>query len=160
MATNDGGCHHPFLFFSVIRHTACHLAAMAGTGQEFFEATTEVAVENMVLVLEEAARCNSDGDTNGGDVRGSHGSSGGGVEGYVPYVNLPDAGGARALHHAAIEGHTALASVLLQHRADPRAKDGRGRTAIDYATSLNKLETLEVLEAAVAAADADSSTYK
>ena len=155
---------------------------MAGTGQEFFEATTKVAVENLVLVLEEVAKTSlgcggsvqtaegmGDGGGAGGNtaVRSSsntvaslstttsscEGTSAGqrphtGGESYVAYVNLPDAGGARALHHAAIEGHTELVRVLLQHRADPCAVDHRSRTPIDYATSLNQLETVAVLESA------------
>jgi ankyrin repeat protein len=69
----------------------------------------------------------------------------------TPYIDLADKHGARALHHAAIEGHTALAALLLQHRADPTVKDDHGRTPLDYANSLKRMETVRVIEVALAA---------
>ncbi len=53
--------------------------------------------------------------------------------------------GMTALHWAALEGHSEVVGLLLNHGADPAAKDTRGRTPADLARSSGHCSTEKIL---------------
>ena len=64
-------------------------------------------------------------------------------------VNACDTAGQTALHKAAFLGYAAAVRVLLDSGADPSARDGDGRTALDLAHQLNKAPVINALGRAV-----------
>ena len=60
-------------------------------------------------------------------------------------VNLAQQDGVTPLHEAAHNGRADLVQLLLDHGADPSARDGKGRTARDFATERNHQAVLQIL---------------
>jgi ankyrin repeat protein len=60
-------------------------------------------------------------------------------------VDARDAKGRTALHLAALSGKAHLARLLRANGADPKIKDRRGRTALNFAEKRNDLNMQEAL---------------
>lgn len=76
-------------------------------------------------------------------------------------IERPDSLGSRALHHAALEGHSHVCEVLLGCSACPDIADGTGVRPLHLAAESGSLETCKVLiegRCDVNAGDADATT--
>ncbi len=63
----------------------------------------------------------------------------------VPDINVADASGKTALHHAVVCANPEIVSLLLLHHANPLLEDKQGMTPLDYAMLFEQAAIIEIL---------------
>ena len=61
-------------------------------------------------------------------------------------IDIYDKDGASPLHWAAWHGDTGIVTALLEKGADPKVRDSKGKTPLDYAIEKNNTEVIELLQ--------------